>query len=102
MADKKLPRRNLLTGAAVAMAAAAAARASSAGAQPAAPATPPADLILKNGKVITIDARSSVAQAVAIAGDKIVAVGPTRRWRRTPRPTTRVIDLKGQGASCPA
>ena len=31
-------------------------------------ATRPADLVLRNGKIITIDGRSSVAQAIAIAG----------------------------------
>ena len=34
-----------------------------------------ADFVLRNGKVLTVDARDSVAQAVAIAGGKIVAVG---------------------------
>jgi hypothetical protein len=47
---------------------------------------PAGRLILKNANVITIDARSSVAEAIAIAGDKILAVGPgRRRWRRTRR-----------------
>src|SRR5262245_30927761 len=78
------------------MAAAAAGRASSAGAQPAVPARPPADVILRNGKVITIDARLSVAQAVAVAGDKIVAVGPDAAMTALTASTTRVIDLKGR------
>ena len=33
------------------------------------------DLILLNGNVITVDERFSVAQSVAIKGDRIVAVG---------------------------
>src|SRR5262245_27631107 len=99
MADETLARRNLLAGTAVAMAAAAASRSSSARAQPAAPASPPADVILKNGKVITIDARSSVAQAVAIARDKIVAVGPDAAMAAHTASTTRIIDLKGRSVT---
>jgi imidazolonepropionase-like protein len=40
-----------------------------------------ADLVLRNGKVLTVDARDSVAQAVAIAGGKIVAVGTEEEVR---------------------
>ena len=40
------------------------------GAQQAAP-----DLVLSNGKIITVDDRFSIAQAVAVKGDRIVAVG---------------------------
>src|SRR4029079_5948682 len=96
MANERLGRRNVLAGTAVAMAAAAAGRASSADAHSAGPPNPPPDLFLKNGKVITIDARSSVAQAMAIAGDKIVAVGPDAAMAALTAPTTRVIDLKGR------
>jgi predicted amidohydrolase YtcJ len=99
MANERLGRRNVLAGTAVAMAAAAAGRASSAAAQPAVPANPPPDLVLKNGKVITIDARSSVAQAMAIAGDKIVAVGSDAAMAALTAPTTRVIDLKGRSVT---
>src|ERR1700692_1419731 len=35
----------------------------------------PVDLILSNGKIITVDQRFSIAQAVAIRGERIVAVG---------------------------
>ena len=34
-----------------------------------------ADLVLSNGKIITVDERFTIAQAVAITGDRIVAVG---------------------------
>ncbi len=34
-----------------------------------------ADLVLWNGKVITVDAADTLAQAVAIKGDRILAVG---------------------------
>ena len=58
--------------------------------------TPAADLVLRNGNVITIDKRSSVAQAIAIAGDRIVAVGPDAAMAAHTAPTTRVIDLQGR------
>ena len=35
----------------------------------------PADLVLLNGKVITVDAEDRVAQAVAVRGGKVVGVG---------------------------
>ena len=38
----------------------------------------PADLVLTNGAVLTVDPRDSVAEAVAITGGRIVAVGTTR------------------------
>ena len=34
----------------------------------------PADIVLTNGKIITVDDRFTIAQAVAIKGDRIVAV----------------------------
>ena len=64
------------------------------GARARTPATRPADLILKNANVITIDARSSIAQAIAIAGDKILAVGPDAAMAAHTAPATRVLDLK--------
>ena len=38
-------------------------------------ASPEADLILVNGRILTVDAKDSVAEAVGIAGGRIVAVG---------------------------
>ncbi len=35
----------------------------------------PADLILVHGKILTVDAKDSVAQAIAIRQGKILAVG---------------------------
>lgn len=35
----------------------------------------PADIILTNGKIITVDTQFSIAQAVAVRGESIVAVG---------------------------
>jgi len=57
------------------------------------------DTILINGKIITVDAKDSVVEAVAIAKDKIVAVGSTADIQRRAGPTTRVIDLHGLAAT---
>ena len=63
---------------------------------PVAAGTGPADLILTNGKIITVDAAFTVAQALAIAGDRILAVGSDAAMARVSGPTTRVVDLKGK------
>jgi predicted amidohydrolase YtcJ len=54
------------------------------------------DLILTNGKIITVDERFSIAQAVAIRGDHIVAVGTNQEITRLVSPNARRIDLKGK------
>jgi predicted amidohydrolase YtcJ len=63
---------------------------------PARAGTNPADLILINGKIITVDPAFTIAQAVAIAGDRILAVGPDAAMAAMAGPATRVIDLKGK------
>jgi predicted amidohydrolase YtcJ len=63
---------------------------------PVATGTGLADLILTNGKIITVDAAFTVAQALAIAGDRILAVGSDAAMARVSGPTTRVVDLKGK------
>jgi predicted amidohydrolase YtcJ len=60
------------------------------------PAAPPADTILVNGHVITVDARFSIAQAVAIAGGRFTAVGSNDAIRTLAGPQTTTIDLHGQ------
>jgi predicted amidohydrolase YtcJ len=59
----------------------------------------PADLILTNGKIITVDERFTIAQAVAIKGDRIVAVGTNQDVGRLAGPATRRIDLKGRSVT---
>ena len=56
----------------------------------------PADLILKNAKVITVDPRFTIAQAVAIAGERILAVATDAAMTAHTAPWTRVLDLKGK------
>jgi predicted amidohydrolase YtcJ len=55
-----------------------------------------ADLVLTNGKIITVDDRFSIAQAVAIRGERIVAVGTNQEIGRLAGPSTRRIDLRGR------
>jgi predicted amidohydrolase YtcJ len=55
-----------------------------------------ADIILVNGKIVTVDDRFTVAQAVAIQGQRIVAVGGSGEIRKLAGGGTRVIDLKGK------
>jgi len=57
---------------------------------------PPPDLILTNGKIITVDERFSIAQAVAIRGDRIVATGTNQEIGQLAGANTRRIDLKGK------
>ncbi|HMF96839.1 MAG TPA: amidohydrolase [Vicinamibacterales bacterium] len=57
---------------------------------------PPADTILVNGHVITVDARFSIAEAIAITGGKFAAVGTTADIRKLAGPSTQTIDLHGE------
>ncbi len=59
----------------------------------------PAQTVLLDGKLITMDARDSIVQALAIADGRIVALGTDREIRRYVGPGTRVIDLQGRTAT---
>ncbi len=56
----------------------------------------PADIILTNGKVVTVDDRFSIASAIAIRGERIVAVGSDRDVAAFAGAETRRIDLGGR------
>ena len=58
----------------------------------------PADLALINGDIYTVDSAHPRAQAIAIRGEKIEAVGTTEEIRALVGPKTRVIDLHGRFA----
>ena len=58
--------------------------------------TRPADIVLRNGKIITLDRTSRVVDAIAIVGDRILAVGPNAAMATLTVPTTRTIDLRGK------
>jgi predicted amidohydrolase YtcJ len=56
----------------------------------------PADTILTGGRIVTLDERSTVAEAMAIRGDRIIAVGRAPDIRKLAGAKTRVIDLAGR------
>ncbi|MDB4891081.1 MAG: Amidohydrolase 3 [Gemmatimonadetes bacterium] len=53
-------------------------------------------LVLVNGHIVTVDSAKPEVQAVAIKGDRIIAVGTTRDIRKLVRSQTQVIDLEGK------
>jgi len=55
-----------------------------------------ADLLLVNGKIVTVDDQFTIAQALAVKGDRIVAVGSNAAMRKLKESTTRVVDLQGR------
>jgi predicted amidohydrolase YtcJ len=57
-----------------------------------------ADLLLINGRVLTMDLHDTVAQAVAVRDGKIVAVGTTAEVEALAGASTRVVDLDGRTA----
>ena len=54
------------------------------------------DLILRNGKVITVDAAGTVAEAVAVRGNRIAAVGSDEAIGAMAGSETEIIDLGGR------
>ncbi|HVB38880.1 MAG TPA: amidohydrolase [Vicinamibacterales bacterium] len=56
----------------------------------------PADLVLRHGHVVTVDAAHPEAQAVAVSAGKILAVGSDEAIQRYIGPHTQVIDLNGR------
>jgi predicted amidohydrolase YtcJ len=60
--------------------------------------TPPADLVLRGGRLVTLDDRVPEAQALAARDGRIVAVGSDAEIAEHIGPSTQVIDLNGQFA----
>ena len=63
--------------------------------------TPPsvieqADLILTGGKVVTVDDRFSIVQAIAVKGERVIAIGSTAEVRKLAGANARTIDLGGR------
>jgi hypothetical protein len=57
-----------------------------------------ADLVFLNGKVLTMDQARPEATAIAVAGDRILAVGPDEEIAKLRGEGTKVIDLAGRTA----
>ena len=60
--------------------------------------SPAADLVLRNGKVITLDESLPQASAIAVTNGRISAIGSDAQIAREITSATRVIDLKGRVA----
>jgi enamidase len=55
-----------------------------------------ADVILLGGKIITSETKQTTAEAIALARERILGVGPTTEIRRLAGPSTRIVDLHGR------
>ena len=53
-------------------------------------------LLLFNGKIVTVDAKFSVAPAMVVRADRVAAVGPMADMTRLAGPRAQRIDLKGK------
>lgn len=56
----------------------------------------PADFVLQNGKVVTLDSKGTIAQAVAVRDQKIVYVGDNQGVKVHTGPQTKVYDAQGR------
>ena len=56
----------------------------------------PVDLVLRNGRIYTVDDRFSVVEALAIRGGRVLAAGNDAQITKLATADTRVIDLKGR------
>src|SRR6476661_6090642 len=57
---------------------------------------PPATLVVTNARIVTVEEAQPEAEAIAMAGDRIVALGTRAEIARYVGPATQVIDAKGQ------
>ncbi len=58
--------------------------------------TPKADLIIRGGKIYTMDENNPMAEAIAIKGDQIIFVGTERDVAHFKNDQTKIIDLQGK------
>jgi len=56
----------------------------------------PADLIILNAKVVTVDQDFSIKQAVAVMNGRIIATGTNKEIKKLSDKNTRIIDAKGK------
>ena len=56
----------------------------------------PASLVLTNGRIVTVDDSLPEAEALAVRGDRIVAIRSSDKIKRFIGDSTRVIDLQGK------
>ncbi len=58
--------------------------------------TAKADMILRNGKIVTVDEAIGEVQAIAIRGDRILAVGSNAQIDALANDSTMIVDLDGK------
>jgi predicted amidohydrolase YtcJ len=56
----------------------------------------PADILLLNGKIVTLDPASSLKEALAVESGRISATGRSEDLRKLAGPATEIIDLGGR------
>ena len=56
----------------------------------------PADMIIYNAKILTVDEQFTSAEALAIKGDRIIAVGTNREIKKLAGEDSRMIDAAGK------
>jgi predicted amidohydrolase YtcJ len=61
------------------------------------PADPPADLLVTNGRIYPADGTTALHEAMAVRGDRIVAVGPAADLERLRGAATVTLDARGRG-----
>jgi hypothetical protein len=55
-----------------------------------------ADLLLLNGKIVTVDPEDSLVEAVAVKGGRIIATGSSFEVKKLARKGAKIIDLRGK------
>src|SRR5580704_8994916 len=56
----------------------------------------PADTVLVNGKIVTLDGTSAISEALAIEAGRITATGSADQMRKLAGAATKIIDLGGR------
>src|SRR5258708_31746317 len=56
----------------------------------------PADVIVTNARIYTVNAQQKWAEAIAVRGDKIIAVGDRKQIEALRGPATKEIDAQGR------
>ena len=59
-------------------------------------AADPADLIVHHAKVVTVDSQFRIAEALAVRGERIVAVGEDEDILKLAGPKTKILDVEGR------